>query len=123
MSEFAITKGKQYASDTPDYWTSLLNKKLMKMETKMNNEINMAKLEQEIIEAVNNRVYCDYTLCDSIVEEKDIILTMLSMADEVDTGFRQVDIMLKSAILDLAKKNFVIINDDKGFFINLTMGV
>ena len=89
----------------------------------MNNEINMAKLEQEIIEVVNNRVYCDFTLCDMTAEEKDVIKTMLSMADEVDTGFRQVDIMLKSAILDLAKKNFVIVNDDKGFFINLTMGV
>jgi len=88
----------------------------------MNNEINMAKLEQEIIEVVNNRVYCDYTLCDMNAYEKSVIKTMLSMADEVDTGFRQVDIMLKSAILELAKKDFIIVNDEKGFFSHFTMG-
>ena len=70
----------------------------------------------EIIEKANDKVYNTYTLCDLNAGEKEIVLTLIKMVDEVDTGFLFTDVLAKSAIIELAKKRFDIELDERGFF-------
>lgn len=83
----------------------------------------MENLTEELLTKVSDKLYSNYTLCELKTAEKDIIDTIIKMADEVDTGFNQIDIMLKVEFLKLTSYDFIIENDEYGFFKQLKIKV